>query len=333
MRNSLTTRLSIQSFANSRLFVAVAVGFCAALATLVVRLVSEDRIADLYFPVCAARALWQGIDPYGGSCDIVWQGRAYPTNPLTTVLVTFPFAALPHLGVSVLMTSLASGLLAYGLSRDGQWWRLLAFAGAPYWVYVRWAQWGILLAAIAVLPQLLPLTLVKPHIGLAVALPRLTLRRVIGCLLFGLASLLLLPDWPLRWLVNGEITYYDGVIPLLVWPLGLTLVVAWLVVWRYRRDASAWTVALLTIVPQRSLYDFVVLWTLLRTRQQAIILTLSSWLIYGLYEPRVLSLGLYEARFIAKEAALIALLLSAALLLAQSSQAHTTQLPAESSNP
>src|SRR5919199_2148457 len=122
-----------------RVFVALIVGTASFVLSMAYRVYVKDASGDLVFPVCAAHALVSGVDPYGGACRIVWHGVTYPPNPLTTVLVTVPFLPLWPAAAS-LMWGIGSGLLAYGLVKDGQWWRLLLFTSAAYWVAFQWMQ-------------------------------------------------------------------------------------------------------------------------------------------------------------------------------------------------
>ena len=72
--------------------------YCALVATLLsftlslgYRISAVEPINDLFFPFCGASALVLGVDPYGGACQILYQGHIYPPNPLTTVPVAVPF--------------------------------------------------------------------------------------------------------------------------------------------------------------------------------------------------------------------------------------------------
>jgi hypothetical protein len=236
---------------------------------------ASDPVNDLFFPFCGASALLRGIDPYGELCLIKYQGRIYPPNPMTTVLVAVPFAPLGVLG-SIILWSCITGLLVFALLKDGAWWRLLTLLSAPYWESFLTLQWPPLILAIALLPALLPLALVKPQNGLPVILTNMTWRRVVGCGLFLAATLAVDLTWPRRWL--AQLGSYDGYIPLLAFPIGIFLLLA-LIRWR---EKSAQFLLLMAIVPQRGIYDLLSLWSLIETPKQLIILNGLSWLLYGL---------------------------------------------------
>lgn len=263
-----------------RILVALLIGGAATIIVLCYRIYVGEPSGDLFYPLCAAQALMQGDDPYGERCFIYDQEQFYPANPLTTTLAVYPFLLV--LGnkvlVSALLPGIASGLLAYGITDRGQWWRLMVFASGVYWLCLRRSQWGILIAAIAMLPALLPLTLIKPHIGLPLVLTRATPRRIAACAAFVLVSLLIMPDWPMRYLRHGNLDTYTGFIPLLTLPLGPLLALSAVLIWKGRRSQRLWDLALYSLVPQRSLYDLAVLWTIPTTPAGMAALTVCSWL-------------------------------------------------------
>jgi hypothetical protein len=256
-----------------RVYVALVAGVLCLLLSLIYRTSTVEPINDLFFPFCGASALLQGSDPYGEACLIKYQGRIYPPNPMTTVLVAVPFAALGVLG-SIILWSCITGLLVFGLLKDGAWWRLLTLLSAPYWEAFLTLQWSPLILAIALLPALLPLAFVKPQTGLPVILTNMTWRRVVACGLFLAATLAVDMSWPLRWL--AQIGSYDGYIPLLAFPVGMLLLLA-IARWR---EKSAQFLLLMAIVPQRGIYDLLSLWSLLETPKQLIIVNGLSWLLY-----------------------------------------------------
>ena len=263
----------------TRISISVAIG----LAILLIRLLPIARFGnDTAWPHCYARELLAGRDPYGPACQYYepGTGRLYPANPLTTALLLLPFAPLSQAHTAALVAALSGGLAAFGLLRGGAAWRLLALASAPA-VYALWfAQWAVLLLAVAFLPALLPLALAKPHIGLPVALTRLTWRRALACAAFVLLSLLVLPDWPWRWL--AQVGGFNGFVPLLTLPGALLLLA--LARWR---DPDARYVLLCALVPQRALYDAPILAAALRTRAEMLVWAGASWL----YWPLLLWLG------------------------------------------
>ncbi|HJZ50318.1 MAG TPA: hypothetical protein VKE41_24275 [Roseiflexaceae bacterium] len=191
---------------------------------------------------------------------------------MTTALVVLPFSFLPGIIAGPAIFACSCGLLAYGLTREA-WWRLGVFGSAPFWVAFQWMQWSPLILAITLLPVLLPLFLVKPHIGLPTMLTRLTWRRALACVGFGLISLAIDPLWPLRWWSNAQ--GYTGFIPLLVVPGPLLLLVL-----ARRQETRGRFLLLAGLMPQRGFYDPLVLFCLPDSPRQMLLMALGSWVGY-----------------------------------------------------
>lgn len=189
--------------------------------------------------------------------------------PLTAALFGLPFVWLrPEIAAAVFY-GLSSGLLAFGLTRHG-YHRLLVFLAYPYWAGSLTAQWSPLIAASAFFPLLLPVTMVKPQIGLPVALTHLTRRGVVACVVVALLSLAVMPRWPLLW--AGQLRYYEHFIPLLVLP-GPVLALALL---RYR-DRDALLLVGAAVMPQRWFFDAFILWLIPKTRREIVWTAFFSW--------------------------------------------------------
>lgn len=227
---------------------------------------------DISWPLCGAQAILAGSDAY--LCPhLLSNGQPGPSNPLTTALAVLPFSFLPPAWAAGCFFGLSSAFLSLGLTRDRQWWRLLAFLAFPYWAALQTVQWSPLFFAVALYPTWLPLTLAKPQLGLPIALTRLTWRRAAACAVFGLSTLLIAPTWPLRWL--EQIGTYDGFIPLLT-PLGLLLLLAL----RHWRQKHVQLFLLLALTPQRLFYDQLLVWLLPRSMVEMLGLAVLSWLGY-----------------------------------------------------
>jgi len=200
-------------------------------------------------------------------------GKPGPTNPLTTALVVILFTPLNAESAAGVFFGLSSALLAFGLTRHGEWWRLLVFLAFPYWAALQAVQWSPLLFAVALYPALLPLTLVKPHLGLPVALTHLSWKRGAACAAFGLGSLLLDPAWPVRWM--SQINTYDGFVPLLTIPGPLLLLA--LLRWRAERARLC---LLLSAIPQRLFYDQLLIWLIPESAPELMMFVCLGWLGY-----------------------------------------------------
>jgi len=215
---------------------------------------------DFNWAIFAARDLLAHKNPYA---------RPMQLYPLPAALFGLPFVLLPGPLAGGLFYGISSGLLAYGLLRNG-YHRLLIFLAYPYWAGALTAQWMPLLAACSFFPLLLPATMAKPQIGLPVFLRYPTRRGIVACIAVLVASFLVLPHWPILW--SEHFGSYDRFIPLLVLPGPLLL----LALLRYR-DGDALFLLLVAIMPQRWFYDTFVLWLIPKTRREIAYTAFFSW--------------------------------------------------------
>lgn len=251
-----------------RLYLSVLIALAGALVCLGFRAVAHDN-GDFWWALHTALALLNGRDPYVGL------GPAQVAYPLPIALVGLPMLLVPNIGASVVFVGISTGLLAYGALRDKTPWELGVLLSASFIIAAEYAQWGIIITAMAHIPLLLPLILIKPHVALPVALTRRPSRQ--GVLVTGiilLLSLAVMPDWPWRWM-NTTISY-QRVIPLLVFPIGPLLLTALVA----SRDPRAWQLILMSVLPHRGLYDLMPLWLLTSNWRQSMILVVASWMLY-----------------------------------------------------
>lgn len=198
--------------------------------------------------------------------------------PLPTLLLAAPFAVFPLDSAAALFYGLSSGLLAYALTRDS-WWQLLLFLAFPYWGALQVAQWSPLMCAVALTPALLPLTILKPTLGLPVALTSRWRSRdlvIVGTLVA--VSLVIIPTWPLDLLaLRGR---HPDMFPVLTIP-GLVGVGIAVFNWRaWQHSQTAWRVVLLACMPQTLFYDALPLGLALTNRWQMLIWICVSWITY-----------------------------------------------------
>lgn len=263
----LTDRIGTLS-QKQRLYLSVLIGICGALVCLSFRAVARDN-GDFWWALHTALALLNGRDPYAGL------GPTQVAYPLPIAVVGLPMLLVPNIGASIVFVGISTGLLTYGALRDNTPWELGVLLSASFVIAAEYAQWGIIITAMAHLPLLLPLILIKPHVALPIALTRRPSRP--GVLITGiilLLSLMVMPDWPWRWL--GSTTNYERVIPLFVLPIGPLLLAA-LLAWR---DLRAWQLVLMSLLPHRALYDLLPLWLLTRNWHQSLTLVGASWIVY-----------------------------------------------------
>src|SRR5579871_6732 len=189
--------------------------------------------------------------------------------PITAGFFALPFVKLPREIAAGIFYGISSAVLAFGLAREG-YHRLLVFLAYPYWIGLLYVQWSPIIMAAAFFPLLIPLTMAKPQVGLPIFLTRFSLRGCLLCVLVAVASLLLLPRWPLLWL--GQLHNYQHFIALLVLPGPLIL----LALFRYR-DRDAMLLLLTACMPQRWFFDVFILWLIPKTRREILITVFFSW--------------------------------------------------------
>ncbi len=249
-----------------------------ALAVLITALMSlwwqQDYWVDLNPPVCATRLLVQGENPYS-ACYTYYYDLPSAPYPLTTFLAFLPFMLIPSDPAAIAMIwASMNGVLIYGLLKHRKPWLFLIFLSPPYWAAFVYHQFSPLIAGVYLLPQLLPLALLKPQIGLPVILQKLNFRRLIAILAFIGLSFVFYPTWLVEWFGAGK--NYDGVIPLLVFPLNLLFLIG---AFKFR-DQRVQFVLLMACVPQRAIYDLTALYLLPKNLRQMLVLCLVGWLSF-----------------------------------------------------
>ena len=189
--------------------------------------------------------------------------------PITAGLFALPFVKLPREIAAGIFYGISSGVLAFGLVRE-KYHRLLVFLAYPYWIGLLYVQWSPIIMAAAFFPVLMPLTMAKPQVGLPVFLSRFSLRGCLLCLFVVVATLVVLPRWPLLWL--RQLHNYQHFIALLVLPGPLVL----LALLRYR-DRDATLLLLTACMPQRWFFDAFILWIIPKSRREILVTVFFSW--------------------------------------------------------
>jgi hypothetical protein len=220
----------------------------------------------------------QGAADFGWAIHLVQRLMArqnpydtpFEQYPLTAAVFALPFLRLPGEVAAGIFWGLSSGLLAFGLTRTG-YTRLLIFLAYPYWAGILAVQWSPLIAASAFFPWLLPATMAKPQVGLPIFLTRLSRAGIWACVALALATLAVMPNWPLLWWKHAA-GNYQHFFPLAVIPGPILL----LSLWRYRqRDAQL--LLLSAVFPQRWFFDSFILWLIPKSRRELIWTVFFSW--------------------------------------------------------
>jgi hypothetical protein len=220
----------------------------------------HQNAADFQWAIHLARRLLAHQNPYDTPLE---------QYPLPAAFVALPFLRMPPELAAAIFYGVSSFLLALGLTRTS-YYRLRIFLAFPYWAGVLTAQWSTIITASAFFPLLLPVTMMKPQVGLPVFLTRVTRRGLVACLVLAALSLIVLPRWPLLWL--GQAHNYEHFIPILVFPGPLLL----LALLRYR-DRDAWLLLLAALMPQRWFFDAFTLWLIPKSRREILPTVLLSW--------------------------------------------------------
>ena len=249
-----------------RRFLAFAVAVGVFVASLCVQY-GFDVQSDFSIPHCGAQKLLAGEDPY--TCPT--GGMA--SNPLTTVLFFVPLAWMPIQFASATVMALSVAFLSLALNKPGEPWRLLVLLSVPFVYSVQISQWAPLLLAIALSGKLYPLIVVKPHVAMSVAISRATPRGVAVVCLILLATFFVWPDWLPRWLFQTR--GYDGFVP----ALSLAGAVLLLAALRIKNEAARWLL-LLSLTPQRTWYDQLLLFVIPRSAKQMLVVWVASWIMW-----------------------------------------------------
>ncbi|MFZ0760837.1 MAG: hypothetical protein WAM69_12890 [Candidatus Sulfotelmatobacter sp.] len=243
-----------------RITVAAVVGLASGMFCWFLLKHLHQNAGDFHWALHLAQRLIARQNPYDTPLE---------QYPLPAAFVALPFLRIPPEIAAGLFYGISSALLAFGLTREG-YGRLRVFLAYPYWAGVITAQWSAIVAASAFFPLLLPVTMMKPQVGLPVLLTRLSRRGLLACIFVAGLSLIVLPRWPLLWL--GQTRYYEHFIPLLVFPGPLLL----LALLRYR-DRDAWLLLLAAVMPQRWFFDSFTLWLIPKSRRELLFPAFLSW--------------------------------------------------------
>ena len=243
-----------------RIIVSAAIGIASGtFCWFLMKRLHQDA-ADFHWALHLVQRLLAGQNPYDTPLE---------QYPLPAALFALPFVSLRPELAAALFWGISSSLLAFGLTRHG-YTRLLIFFAYPYWAGILTVQWSTIIAASAFLPWLLPATMAKPQVGLPVFLTRLDRRGLVACVVVGLASLAVKPNWPWLWLRQAG--NYQHFIPILVLPGALLL----LALLRYR-DRDACLLLLSACMPQRWFFDSFTLWLIPQSRREIVWTVFFSW--------------------------------------------------------
>ena len=134
---------------------------------------------------------------------VIFPTGSYPFThylfyPLTCAFIGIPFLPFNDYLAGAIFFGISSSLLAFALSKE--YWRLLIFLSAPFYVALFTAQWSPLMAVGAFLPGFHILASCKPNLGFLSFVYNPSRKGVIYALILILISVIILPIWPFDWL-------------------------------------------------------------------------------------------------------------------------------------
>ena len=221
----------------------------------------------------AAQRFLAGQDPYGitgsGQLPMLWWRFFYP---LPAVVLGMPFMWLSPQACAMAFVVCSAWFLGFVLTRDG-FERVPMVMSIPFLAAAQFAQTGPLILALALLPALRGLAMLKPNIGLAMFAWHPVWRDVIVAgVVFGV-SVVIWPAWPGHWLltVQAQPPHHS---PVLI-GVGAVCLVS---VLRWRLPEARLLLAMSIIPHGLYFYDELPLFLVAQTTRESMVLTAASWL-------------------------------------------------------
>lgn len=258
---------------------ALAVGLLALLLSLARTVVEPAWPTDFDQWYHAARAMWQGLNPY----DAVGPTRAFRWNwplnyPLSTVLLTLPFSALALPAARVCFAAVGGAVLGYALGKDG-FRRIGLLLSAAFLIAVFRNQWSPYYTAAYFVPAAALFLAAKPNMAVAFVAGIRDWRQfrwLAGlAVVVGVVTLVIRPTWPLEWL--GSLRQMQYVVAPIMRPGGWLFALALL---KWRRAEARVFLALVCVPQTPSLYDLLPLFVITRTAREVSGLTLLTHVLF-----------------------------------------------------
>jgi hypothetical protein len=231
-----------------RLIVALVLATFFAFELLRIYQQFPDHHTDFNIVWLGAKAMLSGGDPYmlvgpGKELDFRWPA----TYPATAMLLVSPLTLLSEHAATMVFVWLSTFALVYGITRDG-WYLLPMLASEAFFSSVHLGQWSILLTAALFLPLLQVVVVAKPHTGISIIAGSQSRQGLMAAVIAGVcltvASLIILPGWPLEWFAIIR-NMQEMKSPVLAFGGPFIL----LVLLRWRRKES-WLIVSMALLPQ-----------------------------------------------------------------------------------
>ena len=268
-----TRRFRVSRTLVARCMVAALFATVAGLVSWRAQYVAHGNGSDHVILQRAAELLLDGQDPYriAGSSHLpeLWWRLFYP---LPTVVLGMPFMWLSPEACAVAFVTCSAWLLGFAMTREG-FDRIAVVASIPFLASAQFAQTGPIILAFSLLPAMRGLAMLKPNIGIAIFAWRPAWKDVAIAGTVFVASIVLWPQWPQRWLLTIR-TQPPHHSPALIGVGAVCL----LSILRWRRPEGRLLLAM-TIVPHGLyFYDELPLFLIPSTRREVIALAITSWL-------------------------------------------------------
>lgn len=262
-----------------RCLLVAAAGVVGATITVLAHFL-EGQASDLQQVYHGARFFLEGRDPYA----LIGPGRELDEGyrlfyPLPALLFMAPLTALPFIAAKALFYGLGTAAMMAAFTRDANDPRMLLTASGAFLYSAVVVQWEPLLVAAALTPAALGFLLVaKPTVGAALWVAYPSWRSAAVGALVVVVSVVLWPEWPLRWLET--LHEAPGARPLALTWLGWLPLLA---LYRWR-DGDARLVAALSLVPITPFsYSAVLLFPAARHVREVAVLIVGSWLLIAVH--------------------------------------------------
>lgn len=260
--------------ARRRIIIAVFIGCIAGIfsANMPKTVVFNNvQVGDIWYPILGLKNFLSGQSAYG---KLFYNGDLPAvTYPFTAMMALYPFSFFPLHLIAPIFCAVISSIFAYALMFDGTLWRLWILLSVPFFSALHSVQFVPLMAAAILLPGLLPVSAIKPQLGIVLlAAGKWSRNTILATILFSASSLIIYPTWPLEWLKNGNLSHYDFYIPAFH-GIGCILLLSCFKL----REKNARMLFFLSLIPQRLWYDQLMLFLIPDTRRQLNILLVGSW--------------------------------------------------------
>lgn len=225
---------------------------------------------DFWWSIRIAEDVLAGRDPY--AFNATSRNVPYPLPVFLFGILFIPFsfrlAGSVFIGISVF-------LLTLGMQMHDEMWRLPMFLSFPFFgATIFLPQWAPIIMAAWFFPMIAPyFVLVKPQNALPIGLAKWNWKGIFISAAILLFTLIIDPTWPIRWLSKtGDFAY---IIPFMVLPFGPLLLLSV----RYWRIPEGRLLFFMVLFPIRAAYDLPILWLITKSKWQAWVLTILSWVI------------------------------------------------------